>query len=115
MPRPKKWKKVCSMPEINKFGPLNSSDCQVNYIVMTIEEYETIRLIDYENLKQEDAAEHMKVARTTVQGIYDSARKKIADSIINGRILVIEGGDYMLCDGVGRHCRGTNCRRNTQE
>lgn len=110
MPRPKKWRNVCCLPEINRFGPLDVSEC--DYVAMTVEEYETVRLIDFEGMKQEECAEQMNVARTTVQGIYDTARKKLADSLVNGKTLIIEGGDYMLCDGRGGHCGKAGCRRH---
>lgn len=109
MPRPKKWRRVCCLPDVNRFGPLNGN-AEVCFVVMSVDEYETIRLIDAEGLKQEECAERMDVARTTVQGIYDSARKKIADSIVNGKTLIIEGGEYMLCDGSGGYCGGMGCR-----
>jgi len=70
--RPRKWRKVCCLPESNLFGPLNSSDFE-NEIIMTVEEYETIRLIDLEDLTQEECADRMTVARTTVQKIYSEA------------------------------------------
>lgn len=111
MPRPKKWRKVCCLPENNRFGPLGVDKNDDNIIIMSVEEYETVRLIDLEGYKQEECAEQMKVARTTVQGIYDGARKKIADSLVNGKILLIEGGDYLLCDGSGGFCGGMGCRR----
>lgn len=107
MPRPKKWRKVCCLPQIDRFGPLGVNPDGT--CVLSVDEYETVRLIDLEGLKQEECAEQMNVARTTVQGIYDSARKKIADSLVNGKILVIEGGEYTLCDGGGGYCGG--CRR----
>lgn len=78
---------------------------------MSVDEYEAIRLIDLQGLKQEECAENMNVSRTTVQAIYEVARKKIADSIINGKRLIIEGGEYVLCDGHGKHCGRTGCRR----
>jgi predicted DNA-binding protein (UPF0251 family) len=109
MPRPKKWRKVCCLPLVNRFGPLNG-DKPISRIIMTVEEYECIRLIDLEGLKQEECAEHMKIARTTVQGIYDDARKKIADSLVNGKILLIEGGDYQLCDRDNCYYGGNGCR-----
>ena len=59
---------------------------------MTLDEYEAIRLLDLENLQQEQAAAQMGVARTTVQLIYNNARRKLADCLVNGKRLVIEGG-----------------------
>jgi predicted DNA-binding protein (UPF0251 family) len=111
MPRPRKWRKVCCLPESNRFGPLNSQLDQEHFIIMTVDEYETIRLIDLEDLTQEECAGQMNIARTTVQRIYNEARKKIADSLINSKVLRIEGGDYRLCDGLGKSCRQGFCRR----
>lgn len=79
---------------------------------MTVEEYETIRLIDLEGLTQEECADQMNIARTTVQGIYTEARKKIAESLVGGKVLKIEGGDYRLCDGSGPYCGRGGCRRH---
>ncbi len=110
MPRPKKWRQVCCLPTINRFGPL-SGELNDERVIMSVDEYETIRLIDFEGMKQEDCSQKMNIARTTVQGIYDSARKKIADSLINGKILLIEGGEYRLCDGRGGYCGKRGCRR----
>lgn len=98
MPRPRKWRKVCCLPENNLFGPLNGQNFDVEIIIMTVEEYEAIRLIDLEGMVQEECADRMKVARTTVQRIYNDARKKLAQSLVNGNILKIEGGDYKLYD-----------------
>lgn len=98
MSRPRKWRRVCCLPESNLFGPLNPETEDHETVTMTVEEYETIRLIDLEGLMQEACAERMDVARTTVQRIYNDARKKIAESLVNGKILKIEGGDYKLCD-----------------
>ena len=75
-------------------------------INMTVEEYETIRLIDLEGKTQQECSERMEVARTTVQGIYDVARKKLADALVNGKHLNIGGGDYELCTSGGPgHCK----------
>jgi predicted DNA-binding protein (UPF0251 family) len=73
---------------------------------MSVDEYEAIRLIDLEGFTQEECATQMKVARTTVQGIYAQARAKIAQSLVKGKTLQIEGGDYRLCQGLacGRGC-----------
>lgn len=99
MPRPRKWRKVCCLPDVNKFGPLDGPVGKEHFVIMSIDEYETIRLIDLEGLTQEECANQMHVARTTVQGIYQEARKKIAESLVRGRVLRIEGGDYKLCNG----------------
>lgn len=112
MPRPRKWKKVCSLPEINLYGPLNGLNEEREIILMTVEEYETIRLIDQESLTQEESAEKMNVARGTVQKLYNDARAKLAESLINGNILKIEGGDYKLYDENDRMHGCGRCRRN---
>ena len=112
MARPQKRRKVCCLPESTRFGPL---DCQANTgstVKMTVDEYETIRLIDHEGLTQEECSAQMSVARTTVQGIYSEARKKIAHALVNSDILLIEGGEYRLCDGTGPFCGGGGCRRH---
>lgn len=97
MPRPRKCRKVCCLPKSTLFGPINKDDNDTKTIVMTIDEYETIRLIDLEGMMQEECAEKMNVARTTVQRIYNDARLKLAKALVNGDILKIEGGDYILC------------------
>jgi predicted DNA-binding protein (UPF0251 family) len=77
-----------------------------------VDEYETIRLIDLQGFTQEECAAQMNVARTTVQGIYNDARKKLADVLVNGRRLLIQGGDYVLCDGLEESCGCGGCRRH---
>lgn len=79
---------------------------------MTVDEYECVRLIDLEGMNQEACAEKMRIARTTVQSIYAEARKKLADSLVNGKQLRIEGGDYELCDGQSARCGMGACRRH---
>lgn len=113
MPRPLKWRKVCCLPQSNKFGPLDKPDNLENpeiseeFINMTVDEYETIRLIDLEGLNQEQCSKQMNVARTTIQSIYSEARKKLAESLVNGKTLIIGGGEYKLCEG---NCCGHSCR-----
>lgn len=98
MPRPVKCRRVCDFPGIQDFGPLPSPKRE-DRIYMTVDEYETIRLMDREGLSQEQCAERMEVARTTVQKVYESARQKLALMLTEGRPLHIEGGQYRLCDG----------------
>jgi len=111
MPRPQKWRRVCAAPRCTGFSPSQAHD-EADSVTMTVDEYETIRLIDWESLTQEQCAERMEVARTTVQAIYQSARKKLADCIVNGKALVIGGGEYRLCEH-GRRCQ--DCCRDSAE
>lgn len=118
MPRPKKCRRICCIPSNRDFGPLNGFSDNNEIIVMTIDEFETIRLIDLEGLNQEQCAEHMAVARTTAQAIYNNARRKLAECLINGVKLTISGGDYVLCDGEYcgcRHCHKRKCYSGDNE
>lgn len=96
MPRPRKQKMICAMPTCSTFGPHNANS-NGEPVVLSVEEFETIRLIDHERLDQAQCAGEMGVARSTVQRLYTDARNKIAMSIVEGRVLKISGGDYTLC------------------
>lgn len=111
MARPIKWRKVCSLPKSNRFGPLDFELDTSQHVYMTVDEYETIRLIDLEGFTQEACAEQMHVARTTVQSIYAEARKKLAESLVNGKPLLISGGEYRLCEGLENGC-GRGCHKH---
>ncbi|MHB1485427.1 MAG: DUF134 domain-containing protein [Saccharofermentanales bacterium] len=109
MPRPIKCRNVCCLPEYNSFGPFGSENGGDVITKMTVDEYETIRLIDLEGLSQEECSAQMNVARTTVQLIYNNARFKLAESLVKGRMLQIEGGEYKLCEGDARPCGKERC------
>lgn len=114
MPRPRKCRKVCRLPDNSGFLPINGSS-DPNPIILTVDEYETIRLIDKVGFSQEQCGEYMKIARTTVQQIYTSARKKLADALVDGHPLRIEGGDYQLCDGKEETCGCGGCMKHRQK
>lgn len=97
MPRPKKCRRVCGLPGHAEFAP-RGAGCGTEVVVMGLDEYEAIRLIDLEGLQQEQAAAQMGVARTTAQAIYNTARRKLADCVVNGKALRIEGGDVEVCE-----------------
>ena len=103
MPRPVKCRKVCHFPNVLEFLPADDTEKKTP-IVLTVDEYETIRLLDKKGYSQEQCAESMQIARTTVQRIYEIARKKIADALIDGHPLKIEGGDFIICDGQSSDC-----------
>lgn len=110
MPRPRKFRRVCCLPKNNSFGPFNLKPNEENQITMTVDEYETIRLIDYEGYNQEQCSQQMNIARTTVQQIYLNARKKLSQTLVDGKYLIITGGDYTLCDGEQNFCGCGRCR-----
>ena len=111
MPRPRKCRKVCHLPNEREFHP--ASNCNKNTcIIMTVDEYETIRLIDYQGFSQEECGEYMHIARTTVQQIYTNARKKLSVVLVEGLPLKIEGGEYQLCDGKEHACGCGGCQKH---
>lgn len=112
MPRPSKCRKVCSLPKTNEFLPKNGTSEVM--ITLTVDEYETIRLIDKEGFSQEECAIYMQVARTTVQQIYNSARTKLANALVSGIGIRIEGGDYILCGDKEISCSCGNCPKHNQ-
>nr|WP_317413188.1 DUF134 domain-containing protein [uncultured Solibaculum sp.] len=109
MPRPCKRRRICALPNCRRFGSLDHGIGAHPPMVMALDEFETIRLIDLEGLSQQQCAQRMEVARTTVQAIYAEARKKLAQCLVEGRELLIEGGDYVLCDGDNGNCSCHKC------
>ena len=109
MPRPQKKRRICAMPEFAAFAPCHR-DMEAERVDMTLDEYAAIRLIDLLGCTQEECANQMEIARTTVQAIYDSARKKVADALINGKRLEIGGGQYRICPHSGQCCEHA-CRK----
>ena len=109
MARPQRCRKICAEPMFDRFIPEGQEN--VDNIIMTVDEYEVIRLVDHKSCTHEECAKHMDIARSTVTEIYVSARKKIADSLINGKRLLIRGGHYRLCDGASTNCRTEHCEK----
>lgn len=104
MARPSRCRRICSEPAYDSLIP--SGICVREENVLSVDEYEVIRLIDLEKKTHEQCSGVMNISRTTVTEIYESAREKIADSIVNGKALRIYGGNYCICDGsAARYCR----------
>ena len=97
MPRPVRVRRVCEEPKYTRFVPTGADKLDAQ--VLTIEEYEVIRHVDYQKKTHEECAMKMAISRTTVTEIYETARYKIADAIVNGKVLCIEGGNYRVCEG----------------
>ncbi len=96
MPRPPRCRRIGGYPDHWSFGPEEAADAEA--LIMSLDEFETIRLIDREGLTQEQCAGRMGVARTTVTAIYESARRKLAEGLVDGWRLRIGGGSYRLCE-----------------
>lgn len=95
MPRPKRCRRICEVPVNDMFYP--NVDNGLEGISLTLDEYEVIRLVDLEGYSHLDCAKQMDISRSTVQEIYESARRKIASFIVYGRKLYIRGGNYQVC------------------
>lgn len=93
MARPTKGKVIGRLPGCCRFYPETGRELTLN---MSVEEYETIRLIDYLGLTQEECAREMAVARSSVQLLYQDARRKLARFLVDGLALSIQGGNYTL-------------------
>ncbi len=109
MARPSRCRRICAKPEYDSFAPCGVKNAV--QVVLTVDEFETIRLIDHEKKTHEQCALLMNISRTTVTEIYERARTKIADCIVNGKLLHIAGGNYELCDGSAWKCCGKRCGR----
>ncbi|MBU4581182.1 MAG: DUF134 domain-containing protein [Proteobacteria bacterium] len=92
MPRPKCCRQIGAMPGKTCFQPEGTASSSFDEVLLTLDEYEAIRLADLEGLYQEKAAPRMNISRQTFGRIIKSARRKVADVLVNGKTLKIEGG-----------------------
>jgi predicted DNA-binding protein (UPF0251 family)/predicted Fe-Mo cluster-binding NifX family protein len=111
--RPQRCRRICAEPAYDSFAP--DGVPTGGQVILTVDEYEAIRLIDLEQRSHEQCAAQMEISRTTVTEIYETARRKIADCIVNGKPLVIAGGQYRLCDGTAAGCCRGLCRRSENQ
>ncbi len=94
MPRKKRNRRIQMPPVIKGMSVFGVRGRKSNEVILNIEEYETIRLLDYQNLTQEEAATLMDVSRPTLTRIYEEARNKVATAFVEGRDLLFKGGDF---------------------
>ncbi|HOG25948.1 MAG TPA: DUF134 domain-containing protein [Bacteroidales bacterium] len=122
MPRPKKNRKISHPPLMQGFKPFGIPRNRLGAVTLLYDEYEAIRLLDYEGLNQDQAAERMNVSRPTLTRIYEQARKIIAQALVEGQMINIEGGNvlfdkewfrcrrcYKLIGGIENHVRCKDC------
>jgi predicted DNA-binding protein (UPF0251 family) len=96
MPRPKHCRRIGCLPQANFYKPRGIPLSVLQHITLTFDELEAIRLTDLQGLYQEQAAEKMNISRQTLGRILESAHKKIADALVNGKALAIQGGPIEL-------------------
>jgi predicted DNA-binding protein (UPF0251 family) len=89
MPRPFKRRKIRGNPNSDYFKPAGVPIRDLNEIELSLEEFEVIRLIDYEETPQEKASKLMEISQPTLSRILKSARKKISEAIVEGKAIKI--------------------------
>jgi predicted DNA-binding protein (UPF0251 family) len=96
MARPRNCRRVGSMPESNYFKPRGIPLSMLEEVILTVDEFEALRLADLEGLYQEQSAEKMNISRQTFGRIIESAHKKVAEAFVKGKALKIEGGEFEM-------------------
>lgn len=124
MARPFKNRKVFNPPKMQGFKPFGIALCDSENVVIQFDEYESLKLLNYDNLSQEEAAEKMNVSRPTLTRIYNSALKKLTQAFVEGKTIFIKGGNiefdkdwykckkcFRLIEGLENHTKCTDCKR----
>jgi uncharacterized protein len=122
MPRPVRNRKIVDPPKMNGFKPVGMPLCKTKPVKLQYDEFEGFKLVEYENLSQDQAALKMDISRPTLTRIYNSALKKIAKAFVEGLAIEIEGGNvefekdwykcnkcFKLIDGIENHIKCANC------
>lgn len=123
MPRPQQSRRIAAPPLMQGFKPFGIPRSELDAVFLKYDEYECIRLLDYEGMMQEQAAERMNVSRPTLTRIYENARKTIAKALVEGKMIFIEGGNvdfgrqwfrcrkcHKLVDGEHNHTKCKHCK-----
>jgi uncharacterized protein len=128
MSRPVRNRKIVDPPKMNGFKPFGMPLCKKKSVKLQFDEYESFKLVEYENLSQDLAAFKMEISRPTLTRIYNSALKKIAKAFVEGLAIEIEGGnvefekDWFKCnrcfkmfEGMENHIKCKNCPQYGKE
>ncbi|MGC9342419.1 MAG: DUF134 domain-containing protein [Bacteroidales bacterium] len=98
MPNRKRRRKISAPPPMEGYKPVGVPMRELESVVLLYEEFEALRLADYENLTQEEAAKKMDISRPTFTRLYDKARKSIAKAFVEGKAIEVQGGTYYTED-----------------
>ena len=128
MPRPKQDRKISIPPLMKGFKPFGIPRRMLSSVSLLYDEYEAIRRLDYEGMNQDQAAVQMNVSRPTLTRIYEKARKTIAQALVEGKMIMIEGGNvqfdrawyrcrrcYKLIGGLENHVQCKDCNTFSDE
>ena len=128
MARPKQDRKISNPPLMQGFKPFGIPRRMLSSVSLLYDEYEAIRLLDYEGMNQDQAALQMNVSRPTLTRIYEKARKTIAQALVEGKMIMIEGGNvqfdrawyrcrrcYKLIGGLENHVHCKDCNTFSDE
>jgi predicted DNA-binding protein (UPF0251 family) len=105
VPRPFCHRRIAGQPAATVFKPAGIPTVALEEVVMTLDEFEALRLADLEQLYHEGAAEQMRISRPTFSRIIESAHRKLADALVHGKALRIQGGPVQVQVGPRRCCR----------
>lgn len=124
MARPEKNRRVCDPPKMHGFKPFGIALCEKEAVIMHFDEYESFKLVNYDNVSQDEAAEQMNVSRPTLTRIYNKALTQVARAFIEGRTILIKGGNiefdkdwykckkcFRLIEGLENHVRCEGCKK----
>ena len=119
---PQKNRTICQPPKMKGYKPYGIPLCKLETLNLTLEEFESMRLVNHEMLSQEQASEQMNVSRPTLTRIYNKAIKTIVKAFVEGKAIEIEGGNYQLdkdwyrctkcyklIEGLENHIKCKNC------
>jgi len=96
MARPRRVRRIFFQPDVTYFKPIGIPLSNLKEVVLTFEELEAIRLIDLERIEQNKASKKMKISQSTLSRLLRTGREKLADAIINGQAIKIQGGDFKM-------------------
>jgi len=100
MSRPRCLRRIGCVPGVTYFKPAGIPLRALEEVVVTLDEVESIRLADLEGMYQEKAAEQMKISRPTFSRLIESAHKKVAEALVKGKALRLEGGPIQMKGGI---------------
>jgi predicted DNA-binding protein (UPF0251 family) len=112
MVRPRLCRRVRFNPDVTYFKPRGIPLADLVEVILPVDEYEAVRLKDLEGLEQEECAKKMRISQPTFNRLIREARKKIADAIINGKAIKIEGGNFKMVQQLRKRRLGFGRRFN---